>query len=179
MSLLNEISAIDQDFKANEFLNILRARVKSTLNKEGHTDDSDTTKDGMDIALCIIDKKNRKLQFAGANNPMYIIRNHELIEYDADKMPIGAYIAEKESFTNIEVDLQPNDQVYLFSDGYRDQLGGEFEKRLKSPAFRKLLLEIHNNPMHKQKELLEQFHDNWKGNYEQVDDIMVFGLKIS
>ncbi len=177
MSLLNEISAIDKEFTANEFLNILRARVKSTLNKEGHSDDSDTTKDGMDIALCIIDKKNKKLQFAGANNPMYLIRKGELIEYDADKMPIGAYIAEKESFTNVEVDLQPNDQVYLFSDGYRDQLGGEFEKRLKSPAFRKLLLEIHDKPMKKQKELLEQFHDNWKGNHEQVDDIMVFGLK--
>ncbi len=179
MSLLNEISAIDKDFKANEFLNILRARVKSTLNKEGHSDENDTTKDGMDIALCIIDKKNKKLQFAGANNPMYLIRNHELIEYDADKMPIGAYIAEKESFTNVEIDLQLNDLIYLFSDGYRDQLGGEFEKRLKSPAFRKLLLDIHDKPMHKQKELLEQFHDNWKGKYEQVDDIMVFGLKFS
>jgi serine phosphatase RsbU (regulator of sigma subunit) len=133
----------------------------------------------MDIALCIIDKKNKKLQYAGANNPMYIIRNHELIEYDADKMPIGAYIAEKESFTNVEVDLLPNDQIYLFSDGYRDQLGGEFEKRLKSPAFRKLLLDIHDKPMKKQKEILEQFHDSWKGKHEQVDDIMVFGMKFS
>jgi serine phosphatase RsbU (regulator of sigma subunit) len=177
ISLLNEISVSEKSFKANEFLNILKARFKSTLIKEGHSDDE--TKDGMDIALCIIDRKKNKLQYAGANNSIYLIRNHELIEYDADKMPIGSYIGEKESFTNNEIDLLPDDEIFLFSDGYRDQLGGENAIRLKSPYFRKLIVDIHDKPMKKQRELLEKFFDDWKGEHEQVDDIMVLGVKIS
>jgi serine phosphatase RsbU (regulator of sigma subunit)/ligand-binding sensor domain-containing protein len=176
ISLLNEISVAGKNFKANEFLNMLKARFKSTLIKEGHSDDE--TKDGMDIALCIIDRKKNKMQYAGANNSIYLIRNHELIEYDADKMPIGSYIGEKESFTNNEIDLIQNDEIFLFSDGYRDQMGGENAKRLKSPYFRKLLIDIHDKPMKKQRELLEKFFDDWKGNHEQVDDIMVLGVKI-
>jgi len=176
ISFLNEISAIDKDFKANEILNILRSRVKGTLNKEGHPEDE--TKDGMDIALCILDQKTKKMQYAGANNSLYLIRNKELKEYDADKMPIGAYIMEKESFTNNEIVLQPDDVIFLYSDGYRDQLGGPNTKRLKSNAFRNLLLEVHDKPMKKQKELLEQFFDEWKGENEQVDDIMVLGIKV-
>lgn len=176
ISQLNEILAIDKDFKAHEVLNLLRTRVKGTLIKEGHSEDE--TKDGMDIALCIIESDFSKLQYAGANNPLYIIRNKEVIEFDADKMPIGSYVAAKESFTNNEIDLKKGDVLYLFSDGYRDQLGGPQQKRLKSNAFRQQLLNIHDKPMKKQKELLEEFLDNWKGNNEQVDDIMVFGIKI-
>jgi serine phosphatase RsbU (regulator of sigma subunit)/ligand-binding sensor domain-containing protein len=175
MSFLNEISAHEKDFKANEILNLLRARVKGTLIKEGHENE---TKDGMDICLCIIDEKNRKAQYAGANNPLYIIRNKEVLEFSADKMPIGAYLAEKESFTNNEIDLQPNDVLFMFSDGYRDQMGGPLQKRLKSPGFRKLLLDINDKPMKTQKDLIEKFFDEWRGNNEQVDDILVFGVKI-
>jgi serine phosphatase RsbU (regulator of sigma subunit) len=176
VSLLNEISAIDKDFKANEILNLLRVRLKSTLIKEGH--DQNETKDGMDIALVIIDKKQMKVQYAGANNPLYLIRNKEIIEYNADKMPVGSFIAEKESFTNNEIDIQHDDQLFMFSDGFRDQLGGPNEKRIKSPGLRKLLLEVNENPMRKQKELIDKFFEDWKGDYEQVDDILIFGIKI-
>ncbi len=176
ISLLNEISVIDKNFKANEILNHLKAHLKSTLIKEGHSEEE--TKDGMDIALCIIDQKNNTLQYSGANNPLYLIRNKELVEYNADKMPIGTFIGEKDSFTNIEIDLQPADIFYLFSDGFKDQLGGPQIKRLKSKNFRNLLLDGHDKPMQKQKELLEQYFDGWRGENEQTDDIMIIGIKI-
>jgi serine phosphatase RsbU (regulator of sigma subunit) len=176
VSLLNEISAIDKEFKASEILNLLRVRLKSTLIKEGH--DQNETKDGMDIALCIIDVKKKLLQYAGANNPLYIIRNKDIIQYDADKMPVGSFIAEKESFTNNEIEILTGDELYLFSDGFRDQMGGPNEKRIKSTGFRSLLLEVNDKPMRKQKELIEKFFDDWRGEYEQVDDILIFGIKI-
>jgi serine phosphatase RsbU (regulator of sigma subunit)/ligand-binding sensor domain-containing protein len=176
ISFLNEISIIDKNFKANELLNLLKARMKSTLIKEGHSEDE--TRDGMDIALCIIDQKANKMQYAGANNPIYMIRKKELIEYKPDKMPIGTYIGEKKSFTNNEIELQANDVLYLFSDGYKDQLGGPDSKRIKSTGFRELLINVHDKPMKKQKEELEKFFDNWMGEHEQTDDILIFGLRI-
>jgi serine phosphatase RsbU (regulator of sigma subunit) len=150
--------------------------MKSTLIKEGHSEDD--TRDGMDIALCIIDQKANKMQYAGANNPIYMIRKKELIEYKPDKMPIGTYIGEKKSFTNNEIELQANDVLYLFSDGYKDQLGGPDSKRIKSTGFRELLINVHDKPMKKQKEELEKFFDNWMGEHEQTDDILIFGLRI-
>ena len=176
ISTLNEISAIDKDFKANELLNLLKARMKNTLIKKGHSDEE--TKDGMDIALCILDTKTKKIQYAGANNPLYLIRNKELIEYKPDKMPIGTFIAEKESFTNNEIVLKTNDMIYLFSDGYKDQLGGPQAKRIKSSGFRQLLTNIHDKTMKKQNEELEKFFDEWRGEHEQVDDILIFGIRI-
>jgi serine phosphatase RsbU (regulator of sigma subunit) len=176
ISTLNEITAIDKEFKANELLNLLKARIKNTLIKEGHSDDE--TKDGMDIALCIIDRTNYTMEYAGANNPLFMVRNNELLAYPADKMPIGTYLGEKESFTNNEIKLSKNDMIYLFSDGYKDQLGGESVKRLKTSGFRKLLLDVHEMPMKKQKEELEAFFDKWKGEQEQMDDIMIFGIRL-
>jgi serine phosphatase RsbU (regulator of sigma subunit)/ligand-binding sensor domain-containing protein len=176
ISFLNEISVIEKTFKANELLNLLKARMKSTLIKEGHSEGE--TQDGMDIALCIIDQKANKMQYAGANNSLYLIRKKELIVYKPDKMPIGTFFGENVSFTNNNIELQTNDILYLFSDGFRDQMGGEQAKRLKSSGFRKLLLDVHEKPMIKQKEELEQFFDNWRGEYEQVDDILVFGFRI-
>jgi serine phosphatase RsbU (regulator of sigma subunit) len=176
ISFLNEISIIDKDFKANEILNLLKSRMKSTFMKEGHSEGA--TQDGMDIALCIVDPKANKMQYAGANNSFYIIRNKKLIEYKPDKMPIGTFLGEKASFTNHEIELQYNDLLYLFSDGFRDQMGGPAAKRLKSSGFRQLLLDVHENPMRKQKEALELFFDNWRGEFEQVDDILVFGFRI-
>ncbi len=176
ISFLNEISVIDKEFKANEILNLLKARMISTFIKEGHSEGE--TQDGMDIALCIIDQKSNKMQYAGAYNSFYIIRKKELIEYKPDKMPIGTFFGEKTSFTNNDIELQTNDILYLFSDGFRDQMGGQEAKRLKSSGFRQLLLDVHENPMSKQKEELEQFFDNWRGEYEQMDDILVFGFRI-
>ena len=111
ISFLNELAALEQKLTAAEYLNMLRVKVKTTLSSKMEEVES---KDGMDIAFCIVDVKNKKLQYAGANNPIYLVRENDLIQYDADKMPIGSFIAEKDSFTNHDILLQDGDQVYLF-----------------------------------------------------------------
>jgi serine phosphatase RsbU (regulator of sigma subunit) len=176
VSFLNEIFAINKDYKANEILNQLKVNIKDILFHEGR--DIFENKDGMDIALCIIDLEKNKLQFAGANNPLYIIRNKSILDYSADKMPIGVYLGEKESFTNNDIDLQKGDIIVVFSDGFRDQFGGPKQKRMKTSGFKQILLDISDKPIKQQKELLEKHYDNWKGETEQIDDIIVFGIQI-
>jgi len=119
-----------------------------------------------------------KMQYAGAYNPLYICRNNELIEVKADRMPIGIYIKEKESFTNNEIDLENGDTFYLFSDGYADQFGGEDGQKFKSKNFKELLLEIHHKPMAEQREILNTTIDKWRGRWEQVDDIIILGIRV-
>jgi serine phosphatase RsbU (regulator of sigma subunit)/ligand-binding sensor domain-containing protein len=175
ISFLNELAALEQKLTAAEYLNMLRVKVKTTLSSKMEEVES---KDGMDIAFCIVDVKNKKLQYAGANNPIYLVRENDLIQYDADKMPIGSFIAEKESFTNHDILLQDGDQVYLFSDGYRDQMGGPIQKRLKTTGFKQLILQASQIPMVEQHKQFESFFEKWKGNNEQVDDILVMGFGI-
>jgi serine phosphatase RsbU (regulator of sigma subunit) len=132
----------------------------------------------MDIALCIVDFDNLKMQYAGAYNPLYLFRNNEFIEYKADRMPIGIYVKEKESFTNNDIDLQKGDVFYLASDGYQDQFGGEDGQKYKTKNYKKLLLDIHQKPMAEQKEILNTTIDKWRGKWEQVDDIIIIGIRV-
>jgi CheY-like chemotaxis protein len=159
---------------ANEILNQLRQNVIDSLHQTGKAEE---TKDGMDISLCVIDIENKHLQYAGAHNPVYIVRNNELIQLEADKMPIGIYKTDT-SFTNHELFLEYNDMIYLFSDGYYDQFGGHAGTKFFSFNFRKLLLEIHQKPLNVQKQILDEKYEEWKGSHEQLDDVMVIGLKI-
>ena len=182
ISFLNEIVIKEKTLQANIILNRLRQNVKTALRQESKDSGS---KDGMDIALLVIERKTKTVQYAGAYNPLYIIRNNEIITHKADRMPIGIYLREKDSFTNNEIQLETNDLLYIFSDGFVDQFGGEKGKKLKSGNFKKLLLEIADKPMEAQKELLDGFFAKWisfnpkTGNpYEQVDDIVIAGLKI-
>jgi serine phosphatase RsbU (regulator of sigma subunit) len=176
VAFLNEIVNRNQELQANLILNELRNRIKESLNQSGRENEA---QDGIDIALCVIDKDKRELQFAGAYSPLYIIKNHELIRYKADLMPIGYQIKEKPSFTNNTIKLDPEDIIYLFSDGYSDQLGGDDCIRLKTEPFKKMLLEIHQLPLSLQKEILETNLKQWKGDYPQIDDILVMGFKIA
>ncbi len=159
---------------ANEILNQLRENVIKSLHQTGKIEE---TKDGMDISLCIIDYENRSMQFAGAHNPVYIIRNDNLEQIDADKMPIGIYKQSDKLFTNYETTLEKNDLVYMFSDGYYDQFGSKQKTKIFSANFRKVILENHKKPMLEQKKILEEFYDNWKGDADQVDDVLVIGFK--
>jgi serine phosphatase RsbU (regulator of sigma subunit) len=118
------------------------------------------------------------MQFAGAYNPLYFIRNNELIQYKADRMPIGSHLVEKESFTNHTIQLKKDDVFYLFSDGYIDQFGGEKSNKFSSKAFRKLLLDIHKKTMAEQHAILEKTFMDWQGNNNQIDDVLVIGCKI-
>lgn len=144
-------------------------------------------KDGMDISLCGLDLSNNVLTWAGANNPLWIIRanqhsgldpeSHEIIEYKADKQPIGKY-AEAKPFTTHQIQLQKGDSIYIFTDGYQDQFGGEKGKKFKAAKLRELLLSIQYERMEKQQELIDQSFEAWKGNLEQVDDVCVIGVRI-
>jgi serine phosphatase RsbU (regulator of sigma subunit) len=171
---LNEIVNKTPNVKANEILNELRKKVKSSL----HQDDSSYNKDGMDIALAIIDKANMKLQYAGANNPLFICRKSQIINIPPDKMPIGIHSIECESFTLNEFDLELNDIVYMFSDGYMDQFGGDNKKRMGKMRFEKLLTYASKLQIKAQRYFLEEKILEWMINTEQIDDILVMGVKI-
>ncbi|MFT5820459.1 MAG: serine phosphatase RsbU (regulator of sigma subunit) [Crocinitomix sp.] len=132
-------------------------------------------KDGMDLALCSI--SGRKLEYAGAHNPLWIIRNKEIIEFKADKQPIGNFEMAK-PFTNHEFDLELGDLIYIFSDGYVDQFGGVKGKKFKPKKFRELLLNIHQKPLDEQARVLKETIVEWRGDLEQVDDICVLGVRI-
>ncbi|MEZ4937042.1 MAG: SpoIIE family protein phosphatase [Crocinitomicaceae bacterium] len=154
-------------------LDQLREIVIEAFNAQNNMD----VKDGMDIALCSIDYENLKLEYSGANNPCVIIRDGEIIETRPDKQPIGQFI-NKTPFTNTVVDLQKGDTIYVYSDGYVDQFGGDKGKKLKSRPFKNLLLTIQDLPMDRQREKLDNLFEEWRGNYEQIDDVCVFGVKI-
>ncbi len=132
-------------------------------------------KDGMDIALCSLE--GTTLKYAGAHNPLWIIRNGEIIETKADKQPIGKFI-QPLPYTTHTFELQEGDSIYIFSDGYVDQFGGEKGKKFKAKAFRELLLTVQANTMEEQKTTLNNTFESWKGDLEQIDDVCVIGLKI-
>lgn len=154
-----------------EALTFLNRQINRTLN---------TIKDGMDISLCAVNLKSRQLQFAGANNSVYIVRNRELIEIKADKQSIGADVehADIKIFKNNLFQLEKGDCVYLFTDGYADQFGGSSGKKFKYKQFHEVLIEHYEKPMEEQCKILDQRHQTWKGTLEQVDDILVIGFRV-
>lgn len=141
--------------------------------------DNLTLKDGMDIAFCVIDKQTRILEFSGAVNPIYLIRDNKITEIRGSRFSVGLddNFDEMQSFENKQIILQEDDVIYLFSDGYADQFGGPEGKKFKYRRFRHLLLTIHQYPMEEQQRLLEERINRWKGNAEQVDDILIIGFR--
>lgn len=176
ISSLNEIMSHPVQ-NAAQILNRLREKVKSALRQTGKDGEA---KDGMDVALCLIDKQTEKIHFAGANNPLYHINTDgQLLVYKPDKMPIGIHKRENPSFTNHVIERVPNHQFYLFSDGYIDQFGGKYGRKFLSRNFKNLLLNHHHESQNQQLQVLEQTLDQWQGNtFEQLDDILVIGIKI-
>jgi len=175
ISLLNEIVHRQEVTQANQVLNTLRNEVKRTLKQTGKEGEA---KDGMDMALTIIDQKHMKMQYAGAYNPLYLFRQGELIQYKADRMPIGIYIKEKSTFTNHTIDLMQGDTFYIFSDGYPDQFGGSEGSKFKTKRLKQLLARIQDESMADQKKILHSSIDDWRGDYEQLDDILLIGVRI-
>jgi serine phosphatase RsbU (regulator of sigma subunit) len=157
-------------------LDALNEGVSETLH---HGHEESNAKDGMDLSFCTIDYKNMELQYAGAFNPLYLIRDGELIQTKADKFPIGLFLGEeKKKFTNHTFKLKQGDVIYIFSDGYADQFGGPNGKKFMANHFRDLLLDVHKHPIEKQKDLLNKTIEEWRGPLDQVDDILVIGVKI-
>ncbi len=198
VSLLNEIVAFYEnkldnpnDLQPHLILNELRTGIINSLRQTGKFNEP---QDGMDIALSIIDYKNMTLRFSGANNPLFHIRKtnnnnaeepYELTEIKANRMPIGYFMGNEKSFTSETISLKEKDTIYMFSDGYTDQLGGKNERKFLKKRFKKLLLSFQENPMLEQKEKLEEVFQKWISFknyigefYEQLDDIVIIGIKL-
>jgi serine phosphatase RsbU (regulator of sigma subunit) len=154
-----------------EILFALDEELQSALHTEG-------TADGMDIALAEIDLDTKKIKFSGAFRPLVLIRDGKLIEHKASKYPIGLYAGIEKKFDLHEFDLQTGDALYLFSDGYSDQFGGENDKKFNRKHFYELLLSIQDMNLTEQASFLEYAHNNWKQDEPQTDDVLVIGLKI-
>lgn len=179
VSFLNEIlsslTPSGNDFSAATILNKMREKIIYSLHQTGARKE---TKDGMDMSICLFEPDLKKVHFAGAHNSMYLVRNHELLQYDADRMPISIHRNADKPFTNHEISLQKDDCIYLFTDGYADQIGGKKSRKFLSRNLKQLLLDIHSHPMDKQKTILQEKFDEWKNGYPQRDDVLILGLKI-
>ena len=173
---LNYAVSVKKARSAASIMDELNAGVINTLN-ENLSENS--IKDGMDMALCVFDLDAKKLEFAGANNPMVMIRNDEVTVYKGDRYPIGVYEGGvPKPFSNNKIDIIDGDCIYMFSDGYPDQFGGPDNKKFMFRRFQELLLEVHSLPMSQQKEALNRKLSEWKGDNEQIDDILVIGIRV-
>ncbi len=175
ITILDEIVNKKNITKASQILDEMKASIIDHLKQRGRRGE---TQDGMDITLCSIDKKTLKMEMSGAYNPLYLVRNGELIRVKADRMPIGIYYKKTDPFTNNEIQLQKGDMLYLFSDGYIDQFSGATGEKLMTKKFKNYVLDIYNKPLHEQKTILEERFDKWKADADQVDDVIVFGVRV-
>jgi serine phosphatase RsbU (regulator of sigma subunit) len=158
----------------SDILDAVNTWLTESLNQ---TVEESSIKDGMDIALISINRTNGEVLFSGANNPLYLFSNNELIEYKADKHPVGAFIDENiQHFTTKEIPTKFGDTIYLFSDGYADQFGGTNGKKYKYKQLKEQLFMAKDLPIFKQKEYLNNEFKIWKGMFEQTDDVLIIGI---
>jgi serine phosphatase RsbU (regulator of sigma subunit) len=177
-AFLNEIVIRNNITNPAQILELLRKRVIDSLHQDiNHS--IEFSRDGMDITVCVIDILDYSIEFSGANNPVYIIRKSELIELRPDKIPIGIHEFFLEPFSTRKIALETGDKVYMFTDGFADQFGGAKGKKLKYSRFKEIIHLYHHLSYDKQKEAIEQYFEDWKGDFEQVDDVMVFGFNIA
>ncbi len=174
-NMLNTIVKEREGLNAGQTLDELNLLAGKTINQQS---DDGAVRDGMDMTLCIIDPETRTMDMAGANNSLYLFRNGNLSEYKADKIPIGYAEGRTRNFTNYRIQLEKGDTVYLFSDGYADQFGGPKGKKFMVGQFRTFLAQIHTLPLADQARTLDATIEQWRGNLEQVDDILVIGFRV-
>ncbi len=174
ITYLNEITSRKVNLTAGEILDQLRKSIIKALDQKGLSGEN---KDGMDMALCIFDFREMEVQFAGANNPLYLIRNNELKEIKGDKMPVAIH-ERMENFTTHTMQIEKGDVLYMFSDGFEDQFGGPLGKKFMSKALRQMVSSVCHLPMTEQKEEIDRIFEQWKGNLEQMDDVVLIGLRV-
>ena len=175
ISFLNEIIIEKGIHDPGKILNQLREEIVTALNQQGSNEEST---DGMDMSLCCFDFSSNTLEYACANNGIYIIRENEVIKLKADKMPVGKYIGEVKPFTSGKIQFRKNDLIYTYTDGYTDQFGGPKGKKYTLKQFEEKLLEASKKSLNDQKEILLKNFDDWKGNLDQVDDITIIGIRV-
>jgi len=172
---LNE--AVSQSDDVAFILQAVNIGMKKVLHQSGK---EDSTSDGMDIAICAFNKEMNELEYAGANRPLWIIRNSssQIEETKATKAAIGGHTIDEQRFKKHKIKLQKNDSVYLFSDGFVDQFGIKNNKKLKTQKFREAILRNKHKSLLDQRDHLDYFIEDWKGNMEQTDDILVIGIRV-
>jgi len=200
ISFLNDIiRSATHELKPSEILDALKSKIIEALHQTGEAQEA---KDGMDISLCKVNIENKTVEYAGAFNPLYIVRNGEIIIYEADRMPIGIYDFDinqnftnnlinlengmpigiydfdiNQNFTNNLINLENGDTLYTFSDGYADQFGGPKDKKFMIGRFKKMLLDIQNLTMDEQRKHIDNTIEDWMKEHDQIDDIIVIGAK--
>ncbi|MFH0755990.1 MAG: SpoIIE family protein phosphatase [Bacteroidota bacterium] len=175
ISFLNEIVNINGIVRADQILNNLRKRIIQSLNQKGARGE---TQDGMDMSIISVSSDKKSMEYSGAFNSLFLFRNSALHEFRGDRMPLGFSREGENPFTVHQIELLPDDVIYLYTDGYYDQFGWRENKKMLLKNFKKLLLDIQGMPMDAQEKVLESHLAVWKGDLEQLDDILVIGLKI-
>ena len=175
-NLLDQIIKKEGIMDPARVLQLLGLGVIETLKQN----DPDTVvKDGMDMAFCTIDSEKKQLLFAGAHNPLYMVRDGELVQYKAAKISVGFNrLADSDTFTNTVIDIKKGDAFYIFSDGFVDQRGGPKNKKFYYPPFRQLIMDIQHLSMPEQRKVLKKTIMDWKGDNEQIDDMLIIGFKV-
>ena len=173
ITLLNEIVTGKHIMMPDQIIENLRQGIIKSLNQVA---EEDSIKDGMDIAVCLVDFDKNLLWYAGANNPLYLVRGGELTHYRADKMPVAIHYR-MTPFTLNKIELQKGDAFYIFSDGFSDQFGGPKQKKFMSLQLRETLIAMAGKPMLQQGERLNEIFEEWRGESPQVDDVTLIGIR--
>jgi len=173
VTMLNELVSGKHIVMPDQIIEELRKGIIKSLNQ---VVDEDSVKDGMDIAVCVVDFEKSILYYSGANNPLYLVRKGELIHYRADKMPVAIHY-KMVPFTLHTIELQKGDAFYIFSDGYADQFGGPKQKKFMTAQLKETIIAMSNEPMLKQGERLNEIFEEWRGDGPQVDDVTLIGVR--
>jgi serine phosphatase RsbU (regulator of sigma subunit) len=173
VTMLNELVNGKHILMPDQIIENLRTGIIKSLNQVA---DEESIKDGMDIAVCLVDFEKDLLYFAGANNPLYLVRGKELFHYRADKMPVAIHY-KMMPFTLHTIELRKGDAFYIFTDGYADQFGGPKQKKFMSMQLRETLVAMADDPMLKQGERLDKIFEEWRGDSPQVDDVTLMGIR--
>jgi CheY-like chemotaxis protein/serine/threonine protein phosphatase PrpC len=177
MNLIGQIIEERNITETSAILDELDASIQKLVNQP--LENGEIPRDGMDIAIMALDRQRNQVQYASAGRPIYFVRNGTLTDLRGDKYAIGGEKTDNKFFTHYTLtDIQPKDRFYLFSDGITDQFGGEENKKITSKRFQQWLTDTHTLPMHSQKEAVSTFFNEWKGNNEQTDDVLVTGIEI-
>jgi len=171
-NLLNDIVG-KGILESSKILAQLHRGIRTSLNQ-----DATQNRDGMDIALCVIDPENKTMEYAGAQNPLIYIQGEKIFRVRGNKFPVGGFQVEHHDYTKHTININEPTTCYIFTDGYHDQFGGPQGRKFMTKNFRDLLYEIHNMPMEEQKNILELVINEWMGDNEQTDDILIIGFKL-
>jgi serine phosphatase RsbU (regulator of sigma subunit) len=176
-TLLNKIVEKEEVVTCQQALSELDKEMQKALRQE-IKDDEHSSVDGMDIALIAVNLKDSVCHYSGAYRPLYLIRDNELVVYKSNRVSIGGGFAKDKLFKGESIDLKSGDQLYMFTDGFTDQFGGEKNKKFKRDRLKKLLLENCKEAMNIQQKKIEQAFSSWKGDNEQIDDVLLVGIQI-